>query len=73
MLFLCENYQAMAANTVLEKRYSEWLSDKQLIQECRLKFCLSITFHCNYLFQQFIIAFQTIWNNEDFPTHPDIR
>ena len=76
LFFIVRIIQAMAANTVLEKRYSEWLSDKTINPGMQIKnFVLSITFSF------VIIFFSTIHYSfpnymeimKDFPTHPDIR
>ena len=76
LFFTIRIIQAMVANTILEKRYSEWLSDKTIDPGMQIKnFILSITFSF------VIILFSTIHYSfpnymeimKDFPTHPDIR
>ena len=66
----------MSANTILEKRYSEWLSDKSISPGMKLNnIILSV------VFALVIIIFSTIHYSfpnfmdvmKDFPTHPDIR
>ena len=66
----------MLANTILEKRYSEWLSDKSISPGMKLNnIILSV------VFALVIIIFSTIHYSfpnfmdvmKDFPTHPDIR
>ncbi len=68
--------QAIFANSILEKRYSEWLSDKTIDPGMHIKnYTLSISFTF------VIILFSTIHYSfpnymeimKDFPTHPDIR
>jgi glycine betaine/proline transport system permease protein len=68
--------QAMFANSILEKRYSEWLSNKYISPGMQINnILLSITFAL------VIIIFSTIHYSfpnymeimKDFPTHPDIR
>jgi glycine betaine/proline transport system permease protein len=68
--------QAMFANSILEKRYSEWLSNKYISPGMKINnIILSITFAL------VIIIFSTIHYSfpnymeimKDFPTHPDIR
>ena len=68
--------QSMSANTILEKRYSEWLSDKSISPGMKLNnIILSV------VFALVIIIFSTIHYSfpnfmdvmKDFPTHPDIR
>ena len=68
--------QAMFANSILEKRYSEWLSNKYISPGMKINnILLSITFAL------VIIIFSTIHYSfpnymeimKDFPTHPDIR
>jgi len=45
LFFTIRITQAMVANTILEKRYSEWLSDKTIDPGMQIKnFILSITF-----------------------------
>ena len=68
--------QSMSANTILEKRYSEWLSDNSISPGMKLNnIILSV------VFALVIIIFSTIHYSfpnfmdvmKDFPTHPDIR
>src|SRR6056300_398605 len=68
--------QAMFANSILEKKYSEWLSNKYISPGMKINnILLSITFAL------VIIIFSTIHYSfpnymeimKDFPTHPDIR
>ena len=76
LLLLVKFLQAIFANTVLETRYSEWLSNKLLSPGMKLKnyissgiFTLVIMFFSvvHYSFPGWI----EIMNN--FPTHPEIR
>ena len=68
--------QGMFANTVLEKRFSEWLSNKTLSPGMEIK-----NFLISGVFSLVIILFSTIHYSfpnymdvmKDFPTHPDIR
>ena len=76
LLLIVKFLQAIFANTVLESRYSEWLSNKLLSPGMKLKnyissgiFTLVIMFFSvvHYSFPGWI----EIMNN--FPTHPEIR
>ena len=66
----------MFANTILEKRFSEWLSNKTLSPGMEIK-----NFLISGVFSLVIILFSTIHYSfpnymdvmKDFPTHPDIR
>ena len=69
-------FQGMIANTILEKKFSEWLSNKLISPGMKIKnYLLSI------IFALVIILFSTIHYSypnliksmKDFPTHPDIR
>jgi glycine betaine/proline transport system permease protein len=68
--------QGMFANTILEKRFSEWLSNKTLSPGMKIK-----NFLISGVFSLVIILFSTIHYSfpnymdvmKDFPTHPDIR
>ena len=68
--------QGMFANTILEKRFSEWLSNKTLSPGMEIK-----NFLISGVFSLVIILFSTIHYSfpnymdvmKDFPTHPDIR
>ena len=68
--------QGMFANTILEKRFSEWLSNKTLSPGMEIK-----NFLISGIFSLVIILFSTIHYSfpnymdvmKDFPTHPDIR
>ena len=68
--------QGLLANSILEKKFSEWLSNKLISPGMELKnYLLSISFSL------IIIVFSTIHYSfpnlvalfADFPTHPDIR
>ncbi len=68
--------QGVLANSILEKRFSEWLSDKTISAGMKLQnYILSITFAL------IIILISTVHYSfpnlidlmNDFPTHPDIR
>ena len=68
--------QGIMANSVLEKRYSEWLSDKTISPGMKTKnFISSIIFSSVIMFFSVVHysfpGFLTIM--DDFPTHPDIR
>jgi len=68
--------QSISANTILEKRYSEWLSNKQLSPGMTLKnYLLSIIFSLVIIiFSTIHYSFPTMFDlMKDFPTHPDIR
>jgi glycine betaine/proline transport system permease protein len=76
ILLIVRIIQAMFANSILEKRYSEWLSNKYISPGMQINnILLSITFAL------VIIIFSTIHYSfpnymeimKDFPTHPDIR
>ena len=68
--------QGMSANTILEKRFSEWLSNKSIHPGMGIK-----NFLITGIFSLVIILFSTIHYSfpnlmsvmKDFPTHPDIR
>ena len=68
--------QGMYANTILEKRFSEWLSNKSIHPGMGIK-----NFLITGIFSLVIILFSTIHYSfpnlmnimKDFPTHPDIR
>ena len=68
--------QGVLANTILEKRYSEWLSNKLISPGMKTKnYLLSIGFTIVIMFFSVIHysfpGFFSIMN--DFPTHPEIR
>ena len=68
--------QGILANSILEKRYSEWLSDKTISSGMQTKnFILSTIFSSVIMFFSVVHysfpGFITIM--DDFPTHPDIR
>jgi len=68
--------QGILANSILEKRYSEWLSDKTLRPGMQVKNFVSST-----MFAVVIMFFSVVHYSfpgvitlmDDFPTHPDIR
>ena len=68
--------QGILANSVLEKRYSEWLSDKTIRPGMQTKNYISST-----IFAAVIMFFSVVHYSfpgvitimDDFPTHPDIR
>ncbi len=68
--------QGIMANSVLEKRYSEWLSDKTISPGMQTKNFISST-----IFSSVIMFFSVVHYSfpgfitimDDFPTHPDIR
>ena len=68
--------QGMFANSILEKRFSEWLSNKTISPGMGIK-----NFLITGIFALVIILFSTIHYSfpnylnimKDFPTHPDIR
>ncbi len=68
--------QGILANSVLEKRYSEWLSDKTIRPGMQTKNFISST-----IFAAVIMFFSVVHYSfpgvitimDDFPTHPDIR
>jgi len=68
--------QGILANSVLEKRYSEWLSDKMISPGMQNKNFISST-----IFSSVIMFFSVVHYSfpgfinimNDFPTHPDIR
>jgi len=77
ILFLIVRFvQGMYANTLLEKRFSEWLSDKSLTPGMKIQ-----NYALSSGFALIIILFSTIHYSfpnlmeimKDFPTHPDIR
>ena len=76
LLILVKFIQGILANTVLEKRYSEWLSNKSISPGMKPKnYLLSIGFTIVIMFFSVIHysfpGFFSIMN--DFPTHPEIR
>ena len=76
LLIFVKFIQGILANTVLEKRYSEWLSNKSISPGMKLKnYLLSIGFTIVIMFFSVIHysfpGFFSIMN--DFPTHPEIR
>ena len=76
LLIFVKFVQGILANTVLEKRYSEWLSNKTISPGMKTKnYFLSIGFTIIIMFFSVIHysfpGFFSIMN--DFPTHPEIR
>jgi len=76
LLIFVKFIQGILANTVLEKRYSEWLSNKSISPGMKTKnYLLSIGFTVVIMFFSVIHysfpGFFSIMN--DFPTHPEIR
>ena len=76
LLIFVKFVQGILANTVLEKRYSEWLSNKTINPGMKTKnYLLSIGFTIIIMFFSVIHysfpGFFSIMN--DFPTHPEIR
>ena len=76
LLIFVKFIQGILANTVLEKRYSEWLSNKTINPGMKTKnYLLSIGFTIIIMFFSVIHysfpGFFSIMN--DFPTHPEIR
>ena len=76
LLIFVKFIQGILANTVLEKRYSEWLSNKSISPGMKSKnYLLSIGFTIVIMFFSVIHysfpGFFSIMN--DFPTHPEIR
>ena len=76
LLVFIKLIQGVLANTILEKRYSEWLSNKLISPGMKIKnYLLSIGFTIVIMFFSVIHysfpGFFSIMN--DFPTHPEIR
>jgi len=76
LLIFVKFVQGILANTVLEKRYSEWLSNKTINPGMKTKnYLLSVGFTIIIMFFSVIHysfpGFFSIMN--DFPTHPEIR
>ena len=76
LLIFVKFIQGILANTVLEKRYSEWLSNKTISPGMKTKnYLLSVGFTIIIMFFSVIHysfpGFFSIMN--DFPTHPEIR
>ena len=76
LLIFVKFIQGILANTVLEKRYSEWLSNKSISPGMKTKnYLLSIGFTIIIMFFSVIHysfpGFFSIMN--DFPIHPEIR
>ena len=76
LLIFVKFIQGILANTVLEKRYSEWLSNKMISPGMKTKnYLLSVGFTIIIMFFSVIHysfpGFFSIMN--DFPTHPEIR
>ena len=68
--------QGFLANSILEKRFSEWLSNKLISPGMQLKnYILSISFALIIIvFSSIHYSFPTLIEIfSDFPTHPDIR
>ena len=69
-------FQGVSANTILEKRFSEWVSDRSISPGMMMRNVVSST-----VFAITIIVLSTIHYSfpnlvalfADFPTHPDIR
>jgi glycine betaine/proline transport system permease protein len=76
LLIFIKIIQGILANSVLEKRYSEWLSDKTIQPGMQTKNFISST-----VFSSVIMFFSVVHYSfpglinamDDFPTHPDIR
>ena len=76
LLITVKIVQGILANSILEKRYSEWLSDKTLKPGMQVKnFVSSTTFAAVIMFFSVVhYSFPgVITLMDDFPTHPDIR
>ena len=76
LLVFIKLIQGVLANTILEKRYSEWLSNKSISPGMKTKnYLLSIGFTIVIMFFSVVHysfpGFFSIMN--DFPTHPEIR
>ncbi len=76
LLLVIKFIQSIVANTILERRYSEWLSNKSLSPGMKMKnYILSI------IFTSVIMLFSVIHYSfpgyidlmKEFPTHPEIR
>ena len=68
--------QGILANSILEKRYSEWLSDKKIKPGMQTKNFISSTVFASVIMFFSVIHYSfpgliTVMDN--FPTHPDIR
>ena len=76
LLILIKIIQGVLANSILEKRYSEWLSDKTISPGMQIKNYISST-----IFTSVIMFFSVVHYSfpgfisimDNFPTHPDIR
>jgi glycine betaine/proline transport system permease protein len=76
LLILIKIIQGVLANSILEKRYSEWLSDKTISPGMQLKNYISSTIFTGVIMFFSVVhysfpGFISIMDN--FPTHPDIR
>ncbi len=76
VLIFIKIIQGILANTILEKRYSEWLSDKSMSPGMKIKnYILSSIFTTVIMFFSVVhYSFPgliTVMN--EFPTHPEIR
>ena len=75
-LVIIKIVQGILANTMLEKRYSEWLSDKLISPGMQLK-----NYFLSVIFTSVIMFFSVIHYSfpglvlimNEFPTHPEIR
>ncbi len=76
ILLIIKFIQAIFANSILEKRYSEWLSNKLLSPGMKIKNYIS-----SIIFTSVIMLFSVIHYSfpgfidlmKEFPTHPEIR
>jgi len=76
VLLIIKFIQAIFANSILEKRYSEWLSNKLLSPGMKIKNYIS-----SIIFTSVIMLFSVIHYSfpgfidlmKEFPTHPEIR
>ena len=76
LFILIRILQGMAANTILEKKFSEWLSNNLISPGMKIKnYILSITFALVIiLFSTIHYSFPNLIESmNDFPTHPKIR
>ena len=76
LLILIKIVQGILANSILEKRYSEWLSDKKIKPGMQTKNFISSTVFASVIMFFSVIHYSfpgliTVMDN--FPTHPDIR
>ncbi len=76
LLIFIKFIQSILANTILEKRYSEWLSNRLLSPGMKIKNYIS-----SVIFTSVIMLFSVVHYSfpglielmKDFPTHPEIR